>query len=274
MRELSDRVARGVLGLGGGPWTPGVTVERVSAPSLADFARFEAAGRPAVFHGVEGVDRLREALALPNLVRRFGDRVVRVANAAGGRLEHDPQHGVPSQLMELARYAELVERGPHPGLSLIASVTEAFPELWAELPPPRYCEDAPWRHSRLFVAAAGNVTPLHRDLSNNLFTQVSGRKRFWLYHRADTPWLSSHSVLSAVPNFSRFDPEAPGAAQRMPPIEVVLEAGDVLFLPGLWWHHVRTLEPSVALSCWWARGPTALAQRAISSFKRLRRAEP
>jgi ribosomal protein L16 Arg81 hydroxylase len=31
-------------------------------------------------------------------------------------------------------------------------------------------------------------------------------------------------------------------------IDVDLEAGEVLFVPVAWWHHVRTLEPSVMIS--------------------------
>ena len=33
-------------------------------------------------------------------------------------------------------------------------------------------------------------------------------------------------------------------------IEVELKEGEMLFIPKLWWHHVRTLENSIALNFW------------------------
>ena len=33
-------------------------------------------------------------------------------------------------------------------------------------------------------------------------------------------------------------------------IEVELQVGEMLFIPKLWWHHVRTLENSIAVNFW------------------------
>jgi hypothetical protein len=33
-------------------------------------------------------------------------------------------------------------------------------------------------------------------------------------------------------------------------IEVELKVGEMLFIPKLWWHHVRTLENSIAVNFW------------------------
>ena len=40
-----------------------------------------------------------------------------------------------------------------------------------------------------------------------------------------------------------------------------LEAGDVLFIPKYWWHHVTSLEPfNVLVNYWWRDSPRFLAQ--------------
>ena len=39
-------------------------------------------------------------------------------------------------------------------------------------------------------------------------------------------------------------------------LQVVLNAGDVLYIPQHWWHHVRSLEcPNIAISLWFHAFP-------------------
>ncbi|UQA60395.1 cupin-like domain-containing protein [Polyangium aurulentum] len=253
-----------------------MTIERVSPPAPADFLRdYVIPGRPVVLVGLTDGRAMRERWSLVSLARRFGDRSVAIASARSGVLDGDVRGGVRSESIPFGRYVEMLCAGGHPGLYLVASMEKFFPELRREMEVPIYCRGARWRRSRLFLGAGGSVTPLHRDLAHNLFTQITGRKRFWLYHRADTAWLYSQSFLSGLPNFSRFDPERPEYeqfphAEAVRPIEVILEEDEVLFLPSLWWHHVRSLELSLSVSCWWTEGPLEVLQRMIERFKRLR----
>ncbi|HUJ27214.1 MAG TPA: cupin-like domain-containing protein [Myxococcales bacterium] len=100
----------------------------------------------------------------------------------------------------------------------------------------------------LWLGAAGTVTPLHHDLTNNAMAQVVGRKRVKLV----SP-LQSALVYNSRHCFSEVDPEAVDAA-RFPLFakaqvqEVLLEPGELLFLPVGWWHHVRALDPSITVS--------------------------
>jgi hypothetical protein len=54
------------------------------------------------------------------------------------------------------------------------------------------------------------------------------------------------------------------------PVIAELSAGDALYIPSRCWHHVRTLEASIAVNTWFASGPNALAARAADLFKRVR----
>ena len=276
LRDLIDAATRAFRAPRGGPRTPGVTIERIPPPTPSAFSRdYVKPGRPVVLVGLADGEAMRERFSLASLARRFGDRTVTVASARTGALDGDERAGVATRSIAFGRYVEMLGAGGHPGLYLAASMGEFFPELQAELCVPVYCRHARWRRSRMFLGAAGSVTPLHRDLAHNLFTQIRGRKRFWLYHRADTAWLYSHAFFSALPNFSRMDPEQPDLtrfphAEAVRPVEVTLEEGDVLFLPSLWWHHVRSLDLSMSVSFWWTEGPLELLQRTIERVKRLR----
>jgi hypothetical protein len=49
-----------------------------------------------------------------------------------------------------------------------------------------------------------------------------------------------------------------------------LREGDTLFIPRSWWHHVRTVERSIAVNHWWSHGVRALVALTADVFKRVR----
>jgi lysine-specific demethylase 8 len=34
-------------------------------------------------------------------------------------------------------------------------------------------------------------------------------------------------------------------------VECVVGPGDLLYIPPMWWHYVKSLEPSMSCSFWW-----------------------
>jgi Cupin-like domain len=54
------------------------------------------------------------------------------------------------------------------------------------------------------------------------------------------------------------------------PIRLILEPGDALYLPRLWWHQMRSLDFSISVSHWWASGAAFWAVRAALLYKKLR----
>src|SRR5262249_32733954 len=99
-----------------------------------------------------------------------------------------------------------------------------------------------------WLGPAGTVTPLHHDMTNNGLAQIVGRKRVKLVAPHYTPVLYNDRHC-----FSRVDPEAVDLA-RFPKasairvLDVVVEPGEILFIPIGWWHHVRSLETSISIS--------------------------
>ncbi len=99
-----------------------------------------------------------------------------------------------------------------------------------------------------WLGSAGSITPLHHDPVNLMLAQVFGQKRILLIPPRQTPYLYNHIGV-----FSRVDPENPDYQKyplytQVKPIEVILEPGEVIFIPVGWWHHVRALEASVSVS--------------------------
>ena len=102
----------------------------------------------------------------------------------------------------------------------------------------------------MWIGPAGTFTPLHHDLTNNLFLQVVGRKRVFMVNSLDTPRLyNDRHVFSEVRDLT-----APGILEAFPLLDGVrvhkidLSPGDILFIPVGWWHQVLALDFSVSIT--------------------------
>ncbi len=248
----------------------------VEAPTRADFFRlYVKKSQPVVLKGA-----IRDWPAIgkwsPGYLRQtFGSREVPVAEANAHGHFYDEKKGFHYARWKIADYVDALE-GEHPAAQyLSAPVTEFLPELFHDIRIPAYCARSSWARSRFWFAGRGTVTPMHRDLPENLYAQVSGRKRFIFFHRRETRNMYSHSPFSGVPNESRVDPEKPDLKRfprfsRATRYECLVESGDLLYIPSLWWHHATALETSLSINLWWADGLLAVPVRAAALFGTLR----
>lgn len=121
---------------------------------------------------------------------------------------------------------------------------------------PAYFEPDQFIPPRIWIGPKGTLTPLHRDDSDNLFAQVWGEKSFILaapHHRealgcwATSPdgGLEGCDVDPRAPDYAAF----PGS-RGVHFMEVVLQAGDLLFLPEGWFHQVESLATSLSVNFW------------------------
>jgi Cupin-like domain len=105
--------------------------------------------------------------------------------------------------------------------------------------------------TQLFVAPAGTRTPVHCAHESNAFVQVHGRKR-WLLWPARYQQLIE-PVSDRRPYFhSDYDPDHRSAESPLgpyaPAYEVVLDPGDVLYVPPFAWHYVENLTTTIAVA--------------------------
>ncbi|MBW4447043.1 MAG: cupin-like domain-containing protein [Spirirestis rafaelensis WJT71-NPBG6] len=134
-----------------------------------------------------------------------------------------------------------------------------FPELIRDIDYPEYLDRKAlisfWFGSP--GKAFASVSTLHFDQEQNVFVQIRGRKRILLFPPSN--YLSfyppvgergSHAHFSKVnpinPNFELF-PKFPWHEK----IEVILKAGEMLYIPPFWWHHVTAIDENISLSFWY-----------------------
>jgi len=103
----------------------------------------------------------------------------------------------------------------------------------------------------MWIGPAGTVTSLHHDLTNNFIAQVVGRKRLKILPAAEVGKLyNSRHVFSDIPDVEAPDLDLvrhPRLAEARA-YEVVLEPGEIIFMPLAWWHQVKSLDFSVTVT--------------------------
>jgi len=128
-----------------------------------------------------------------------------------------------------------------------------LPELLTDLRFPMRSEGT---RLNLWFGSSGTVTQLHFDPRNNLYAQIYGSKRFTVFGPEETPYLYPFPQASLYAHFSYVDPEKPEPEhlpllQRARRITFTITAGQLLFLPAFWWHHVRSTGVSISANQWW-----------------------
>lgn len=135
----------------------------------------------------------------------------------------------------------------------------------------------------LWVGAGGHTTCLHYDPFDGTLVQLHGSKRIVLFPPSQlyniypfpisVHWqrgLKLRSTYSQVypdqPDFEAF-PRLRDAFQHR--YEVVLNQGDVLFIPASWWHEVTTLGDGMVCSVnrFWSIQPMSRAMRLWSKWR-------
>lgn len=124
---------------------------------------------------------------------------------------------------------------------------------------PASVEPRIWIGNKVVVAA-------HHDPSENVACVVSGRRRFTLFPPDQianlymgpferTPAGTTISMVDFdTPDLDRY----PGFAEAMEHALVAdLEPGDAIYIPYMWWHHVRSLDRLNMLVNYWWKPPTA-----------------
>lgn len=192
---------------------------------------------------------------------RFGDDEITLINVSTDEITQDQY----TRTSSTATLGEVI-RGMRAGdrrYSRFAPLLDSHPELRDDL-------DLAWLESwrqadgvgrffQLFIGGNGTNTGLHCAPGSNLFTQVYGTKRWYIYPTSYTPALAPevartpffYTLLDVErPNLDRY-PLAPYASGW----EVVLQPGDILYVPPFFWHQVHNLSDSIAVGFrWYALG--------------------
>jgi hypothetical protein len=225
---------------------------RANVPPHEFFERYYFPNRPVVLQGLLSHWPPLERWRPERLAERFGEVEVEIMSGRESDLRHDI---APDHLRTRVRLGDFLHRMLTAGPSNDAYLTARnlalqrteLRELLGDVHPiPGYLRAPGPQEVRLWMGPAGTLTAMHHDLSSHFFCQLYGRKHFKLVPPFEVAFLyNRHTYWSAVdaarPDLGRYP-----AYREADILEVVLEPGEVLFIPVGWWHWVHALDVSVS----------------------------
>ena len=253
-------------------------IERITPITLNEFySTYVHRSKPVVITGLTETWKANEVWSFDYFMQHYAQTTIQAYPLnAKGECDVDISKGSATRAAILGDCLVSMKDPEIKKSWAVASSVSLFSEQFnSEIKAPFYCAEGKFLRSMLFVGPKGVVSPLHQDLPENLYVMVKGKKRITLFAPLDNVYPNSR--LSNLPNHSQIDAEKPDYSKypktiNAQPYIVDLCAGETLFIPSFWWHHLRNLEPSIALNFWWSQGwklPIAWAAAIYKKYRKI-----
>ncbi len=166
---------------------------------------------------------------------------------------HDPKkYFQVAKNMNLADYLELVKSNEPVDLRIfLFDIFKKIPELSEDIRYPTIMDGFIKSYKFMFFGGRDSVTNLHYDMdcSNVFLTQFQTQKKVILFSPEESKKLYQHPFTV----MSHFDPENPDfdkypAAKNLKGYEATFGHGETVFMPSLWWHHIRYVDGGFSLA--------------------------
>uniref|UniRef100_A0A673B5F5 tRNA wybutosine-synthesizing protein 5 n=1 Tax=Sphaeramia orbicularis TaxID=375764 RepID=A0A673B5F5_9TELE len=136
-----------------------------------------------------------------------------------------------------------------------ADLHKQFPGLAEDFYIPQFFESNQFFSSVFRISSCGLQLWTHYDVMDNLLAQVTGTKRVVLYSPQDALHLYLSGDKSEVLNIDSPDLDQYPEFMKAKRYECVLEPGDLLFIPALWFHNTLALQFGVGVNVFWRHLP-------------------
>lgn len=229
-------------------------VPRLDKPSADTFFRDYYYGhRPVIITGAMDDWPAFTTWSLDYFAGTLGDAVVEVQANRDAQADYELQKGRHTTRMAFGAFVERLRAVDTSNDIYLTAANSghnrtALDPLWRDIRQiPPYLKAGDSVDGFLWIGPKGTLTPFHHDLTNNLLTQVIGRKRVLMVPSFEVARMGNHQHC-----FSQLTREQVLDAAKTPDGPTVLSCdiapGEALFLPIGWWHHVEALDLSVSVS--------------------------
>ena len=225
-------------------------------------AGFFEQGRPAIITDALHEWQIAERWAPGHIARIAKTRPITMSTSRDGRYLFDASydsarsHAFERTEVEFGDAAQrmLDENAGDHIYVMQQSIPDVLPELLDNVIVPEWIVSS--RPAIHLWFGRRTTTQLHFDYSNNFFAQLYGSKQFIIFDPRESERLYPYHHETATAHLSHVDalqPDLvryPGFAEASP-VRFTINAGELLFLPAFWWHHVQAADVAVSVNFWW-----------------------
>lgn len=207
---------------------------------------------------------------------RYGDETIKLVQRKGVAADHEILTGREySEEIRFGEFLDHVEQGGGKYMRF-SPLLEKFPELLDDFDHDFFRTMSGNRFGltyQLFMGATGTFTPLHNAMTGFFFVNVCGVKRWSLVPNHYLAILNpeadgfGYNHSKAEPDLSNVN-DYPGL-DRIDRFEVVMQPGDVLYVPSWMWHAVKNEAPTIGVRCGFVYVRGMLLEAPTLSFIRL-----
>lgn len=167
--------------------------------------------------------------------------------------------------------AELQKKSTKDYLTTL-DIFKYFPHLNSDIDFSHFEEQTKTNEITAWIGPAGTISGFHADTADNMYAQIKGKKMFIICSTEfnENMYPSDKHIYEAVASqvdINNFDAEKFPKFRNIDFKIVILEPGDVLYLPKKWWHYVQSLDTSISISNF---GYTKLEAYTLKIFERVK----
>lgn len=132
-----------------------------------------------------------------------------------------------------------------------ADIKKQFPNLAGDIRIPDFFDENCFFSSVFRIGSPGVQLWTHYDVMDNLLIQVQGRKRMALFSPSDALNMYLIGDKSQVLDIDNPDCHLYPKFILSQRYECIMEPGDIIFIPALWFHNALALDFGVAVNVFW-----------------------
>lgn len=232
-----------------------LTVKKIDAPEFKDFVEtYYAHSKPVVLKNAMNNWPLDQWNSQTLLKAVGGETVVEVMTGRDETEMHEQNMRPHKSEMNFSEFIKIMEEGEgnntyitaNSGVAKNDNVQDFVKANTADIGN-GYLDMSKMNLNHLWVGPKGTRTNLHYDMPSVLLAQLEGRKKVKLIPNMQVPYIYNNKTwFSDIPRIDSFDKSTHPMVDSLDIIEVILEEGEVLFIPAAWWHEVESLTPSIS----------------------------
>ena len=174
--------------------------------------------------------------------RELGHIEVGVYDAEEEQIKEDRSYKSAPSKMKFGDYLDLIQQAPTTKRLFLFDVFKFKKELKEDFNFPDIADNVFKFLPLAFFGGQGSVTRIHRDMDNsNVFlTELVGTKRVVLFDPKYSKMLyqypfGTHTSIDVNdPDYGKYP-----ALSKVEGYDVILNAGETVFMPSGWWHHIE-----------------------------------